>query len=160
MNCKRINGKSQIKMKFYLTKQFLLFVLVISVGIIGINGCAGHISPEIQAYDMRVLNQPTMFTIPTEQAEEAWARAQQFIATLSSYRIQTATDYVIQTYMTDSTWPQFGYSVTRTISGNGTTFVVKGYCSNRFSTDRSQYNAHALAHYMVTGELIEQRINR
>lgn len=134
---------------------------MVSAGIIVLSGCAGRqVSPEIQAYDMRVMSQPTTFTVPTEKAEEAWSRAQQFIATLSNFRIQTSTEYVIQTYMMESSWPKYGYSVTRTISGNNTNFVVKGYCTNMFSGDFAQYNAHALSHYMVTGELIEQRINR
>ncbi|MHB8811282.1 MAG: hypothetical protein ACYC9M_14925 [Desulfobulbaceae bacterium] len=149
-----------VKRIFDHNTQWLLFFLV-SVGMIGLIGCAARqVSPEIQAYDMRVMSQPTTFTIPTEKAEEAWSRAQQFVATLSSFRIQTSTEYVIQTYMIDSSWPKYGYSVTRTVSGNNTNFMVKGYCTNIFSGDRADYNAHALSHYMVTGELMEQRINR
>ena len=136
-------------------------VFIVSVEIIGLTGCAGRrVSPEIQAYDMRVMSQPTAFSIPTEKAEEAWSRAQQFIATLSSFRIQTSTEYVIQTYMMKSSWPKYGYSVTRTISGNNTNFIVKGYCTNRFNGDDAEYNAHALSHYMISGELIEKRINQ
>jgi len=139
----------------------LLYVFMLSIGISVLNGCAARqVSPDVQAYDMRALSQSTVFSIPTEKAEEAWSRAQQFIATLSSFRIQTSTEYVIQTYMMESSWPKYGYSVTRTINGNNTNFIVKGYCTNMFSGDRALYNAHALSHYMVTGELIEQRINR
>ena len=143
----------------YVHYSLLLFVL--SIEIIGLSGCAQRqVSPQIQAYDIRVMSQPTTFSIPTKKAEEAWSRAQQFIATLSNFRIQTSTDYVIQTYMINSSWPKYGYSVTRTINGNNTNFIVKGVCTNIFSGDRALYNAHALSHYMVTGELIEQRINR
>lgn len=147
--------------RFLNQKKNFYQLFIISATIILITGCAGReVSPEIQAYDMRVMSQPTTFSIPTEKAEEAWSRAQQFIATLSSFRIQTATEYVIQTYMMKSSWPKYGYSVTRTINGNNANFVVKGYCTNMFRGDDAEYNAHALAHYMVTGELIEARINQ
>ena len=138
-----------------------LFVSLIVVGIFLLAGCAAkQVSPEIQAYDSRVMAQPTTFSVQIEKSEEVWSRAQQFIATLSSFRIQTATNYVIQTYMTESSWPKYGYSVTRTTNGDRATFVVQCFCTNMFSKDRATYNAHALAHYMVTGEVIDQRINR
>ena len=135
--------------------------LIVSAVVLLIIGCAGQqVTPEIQAYDTRVMSQPTSFSLPTENSTEAWSRAHQFVATLSSFRMQTVTDYVIQTYMMESAWPKYGYSVTRTTSGDRTNFSVQCFCTNRFSGKNAEYNAHALAHYMVTGEVIDQRINR
>ena len=149
------------KIQFSKKVLYLLLVFIVTLGLLLIVGCAGkQIPPQFYAYDCRVMSQATTFTAPNEKAEEAWSRAHQFIATLSSFRIQTATDYVIQTYMSDSSWPKYGYSVTRTTSNSTNTFIVKCYCSNMFRADRAKYNAHALAHYMVTGEVIDQRINR
>jgi hypothetical protein len=121
-----------------------------------------QVNPEIQAYDRRVMRQPTSFSDPIKDSEVAWSRAQQFIATLSSFRVQTSTDYVIQTYMMKSAWPKYGYSVTRTNSADGDSvhYIVQCFCTNMFSGDRAEYNAHALAWYMVSGEIIDQRINR
>ena len=152
---------SYVKRQFGHRAQFLLLVFIIISGILFLTGCAAkQITPEIQAYDRRVMSQPTSLSVPSENSEEVWSRAQQFIATLSSFRIQTATDYVIQTYMMESSWPKYGYSVTRTTSGDRTNFIVQCFCTNMFSKDRANYNAHALAHYMITGEVIDQRINR
>ena len=99
--------------------RYIFLSLVIILGLITIIGSGKRqLTPEELAYDRRVNSQPTYFTLQNEQAEEAWSRAHQFIATYSNFRIQTATKYVIQTYMTKNTSPKYAYSVTRTISGN------------------------------------------
>ena len=88
--------------------------LLIVLGVVWVlGGCVvahAPLSPEVAAYDARVMAQSTEFTHPAASAEEAWSRANQFVATYSSYRIQVANAYVIQTFMTDSSWPKFGYS--------------------------------------------------
>ncbi len=131
----------------------ILFILILS-------GCVSTpVSPEIQAYDEIVRAQPRNFTIPTSEAEEAWSRAQQFIGTYSGYKIQVATDYVIQTY-TGNSGVRYGYGVTRLLSGDTTTFDVKGFSSSSLLDGHARYNAHILAYYMRTGELMADQLNR
>lgn len=116
-------------------------------------------SPEIQAYDKAVREQPRKFTMPTSEAEEAWSRAQQFIGTYSGYKIQVATDYVIQTY-TGNSGVRYGYGVTRLLSGDTTTFDVRGFSSSALLDGHARYNANILAYYMLTGKLMADQLNR
>ena len=144
--------------KFQNSLSFLTLIIIL-FSFIEI-GCVKQrqLTGEEISYDYRILNQPTTFSLPNEKAEEAWSRANQFIATNSSYKIQTANSYIIQTYSSSSALPMFGYNVSRSTNGNMTLFVIQCFHSNMFSKKEADYNAHALAHYMVTGELMPNRI--
>lgn len=50
-----------------------------------------------KAYALAVMNQPTNFYLPKNNADEAWGKAQVFVAQYSNMKIQVATDNVLQT---------------------------------------------------------------
>lgn len=124
-------------------------------------GCAGRtFTPEQKAYGRRAIAQPTTFTLPAQQAETAWARAHQFISHYSSMKIQMATEHTIQTYNPVGDWPKYGYTVSKVPVSSNVQFSVQCFCSNPFSNDNAQLNAHLLAHYMVSGELNTSMVAR
>lgn len=104
-------------------------------------------------YVLAVKRFPLEFEITKDEADEAWGRAQSFIGKYSSMKLQTVTDYVIQTYNPGSTDYKFGYYVTKTPLGDNTQFSIQCICNNWFAGDDRNRNAHILAWYIKTGEL-------
>jgi hypothetical protein len=131
--------------------------------IVAVSGCAPKatsvpLTPtELHCRD-RALACPLKFTMPSEEADDAWARAQSYIGRFASLNIQTATDYVIQTYKPRGNRVDFGYSVTRAPMGEETQFTVRCTYGNRYSRKDARNNAHFLAHYIRTGELVHPSI--
>ncbi len=84
-------------------------------------GCATtsmlKLTPEEQTYLEKAKAFPLEFTIAKSEADEAWGRAQSFIGRFSSMKLQTVTDFVIQTYNPGSGDVNFGYYVTKTPMG-------------------------------------------
>ena len=108
-----------------------------------------------QQYYARLRAQPTAFVMPTSQAEQAWARAHAFITRYSSMKIQTSSQYVLQTYNPVGDWPRWGYTVNRMPGGaDMVQFEVWCMCCNPFNKADTIQNAKALALYMQTGELM------
>ena len=66
-----------------------------------------------------------------ERCAELWQRAQVWLATNGSYRIQLVTDSVIQTYGPDERDPTaVAYTVTRAISASGRgKITIRGSCA-------------------------------
>jgi hypothetical protein len=125
--------------------------------IILLNGCIHEVkapqSLEEQAYVQKVAAFPTRFTIPKTELPDAWGRAQSFISQYSDMKIQIATNNVIQTYNPSDSSIDIGYSVNNAPMGNNAIVTVK--CLNTYigNVKRANFNAHALAYYMKTGEL-------
>lgn len=128
-------------------------IFMIMVFIIGACAARVPLTQEQRDFAGRANNYPTSFTLPNEQAEEAWGRAQVFIATYSNMKLQIATQYVLQTFNPVGNWPRYGYNVTRMQSAGETQFAVQCMCSNMFNGKQAQQNASMLSYYMVTGEL-------
>lgn len=125
-------------------------------------GCATvpPLTAEQQAYFQQVQAMPTTFTVLKAEAEDAWGRAQSFIGRFSSMKIQTATDFVIQTYNPLSNAVQYGYYVTRTPMGEQMQFDVQCVTGNLFASGNANQNAKVLAYYIKTGELRPEFISR
>lgn len=111
-------------------------------------------TPEEQAVLDQAIAFPLDFTVPNSDAEMAWGRAQSFIGRFSSMKLQTVTDYVIQTYNPSSSGVAYGYYVTKTPLGDSMQFVVQCNTGNLFAMRDAVNNAHVLAYYMKTGELV------
>jgi uncharacterized lipoprotein len=140
-------------MKKIISIIFLVMLLV---------GCAAR-QPMTQAERDRfdkIRAYPTTFTLPNEQSEEAWARAQSFIAQYSNMKIQIATQYLLQTYNPTGAIPTYGYNVSRMPSGDKTQFTVQCISGNRFAGKEAQQNAATLSYYMATGDLESRMIHR
>ena len=100
---------------------------------------------------------PLTFTVPKEQAGDAWGRAQSFVGRFSSMKLQTATEFIIQTYNPVGSSVAYGYYVTRTPLGADHQFEVQCVYGNMFSAQDANTNAHLAAHYIATGQLPCQR---
>jgi len=129
---------------------FLLFTTLV--------GCIHEVkapqSAEEQDYIQKVQSFPIKFTIPKSELPDAWGRAQSFISQYSDMKIQIATNNVIQTYNPSDSSINIGYSVSNAPMGDNVIVTVK--CLNTYigNVKRADFNAHALAYYMKTGELI------
>jgi len=144
-------------------------VVILVLGLL--SGCAAWklppITPEEQArldefareeqtYLAKAMPFPLEFTIPKGEADEAWGRAQSFIGRYSSMKLQIATDFILQTY--NPSGIDFGYYVTKTPMGDNVQITVRGLTDSWFAVAAANKNAHILAYYIKTGELIPRLI--
>jgi hypothetical protein len=123
-----------------------------------LSGCAALVdtmalSPAERQYVQEVKQFPLNFNVPKAEAEDAWGRAQSFIAQYSSLKIETATNYVIQTYKSPEIKVAFAYSVTRAPLGDIVEFTVECTTGNEFAREDAWVNARILACYIATGKL-------
>jgi len=120
---------------------------------------SGPATPEEAAYLERVMACPLIFVIPTDEAELAWGRIQGFLGKYSSMKIQTATDYVVETYNPAQSAVDFGYSIVRTPVEEGVEIVIRCVTGNMFCRREADLNAHILAHYARAGEIMPKFIS-
>ena len=124
------------------------------------------LTPYQQSQYEKIRYQPTTVSVPNDRFQEAWGRAQSFLARYSSMKMQTVTDYVLDTYNplknstgTTNMFVAYGYSVSRMLSGGGTNLIsVKCVSNNMFANEYAKRNAQILAHYIETGELIDESL--
>lgn len=100
--------------------------------------------------------EPFVVTVPKDQSADAWGRAQTFVAQYSSMKLQTVTDYVIQTFNPPRAG-MYGYTITRTPGATADTLAVTGmYWPSliyRRYRDQAELNARVAARYIRTGIL-------
>ena len=115
-------------------------------------------TPEELAYLERVMACPLTFVIPANETELTWGRIQGFLGKYSSMKIQTVTEYVIETYNPVESEVDFGYSIVRTPVEEGVEIAIRCVTGNMFCRREADLNAHILAHYARTGEIIPKFI--
>lgn len=134
----------------------------VAVVALGLTGCATvpmPTSPEETAFLAEVVKESPDFDVDNARADEAWSRAQAFVAQRASMKIQTATDYVLETYtpQPDAFNPGYGYRVTRAKTGDKTKFTVLCFNGNVYTPGQLAQlparNTAMLARYIRTGEL-------
>lgn len=129
--------------------------VIIILALFVLSGCTSismkNLTPEERSYFEKVEAFPLEFIIPKIEADDAWGRAQSFIGRFSSMKLQTVTDFVIQTYNPSDI--KFGYYVTKTPMDDDIQITVQCITEGWFSGDDARRNAHILAYYMKTGEL-------
>lgn len=101
---------------------------------------------------------PLKFTVPREDAEEAWGWIKKFIVKYSSLKILKETDNLIETYT--PTGIKFGYSAIKSLQGDEVEFEVKCFSGNVFLGEEAERNAHILAYYAVNGEVMPKFVSR
>jgi len=114
---------------------------------------APKMTPQEEAYINDVLNTPLTFTVAKDDSEETWGRIQSFVGKYSSMKLQTATDFVLQTYNPTGSVPRYGYTATKTPMGDEVEFQVDCTYCNMFTRKEAIQNAHILAYYALTGEV-------
>ena len=115
------------------------------------------LTPEEKSYLDRAMAQPLTFTVKSEDSNRLWGMAQAFIGKYASMKIESASDYVIETY--NPVESRFGYRVIRTPKKDGDEFTITCLYTAFLVKDAEQ-NAHIFAHYLLTEELIERLIRR
>lgn len=130
--------------------------------ILFLTGCA-TITPSLSSVEDQYLNEvknfPLEFYVSKEEVNNAWGRAQSWIARFSDMKIQTVTECVIQTYNpTGDIGGQWGYYVTKTPIEDKFQISVRCIGSNPFLVSNQKLNAHILAYYIKTGILQEKFI--
>lgn|SRR4030042_457624 len=118
-----------------------------------------QLTPEEQAYMDKIKQQSLTIIVAKADAEDVWGRAQVFVSKYSSMKIQTATDYVIETY-NPIKFGQYGYQATKTPKGEEVEIAVKCVPNNILLKSAADDNARMLSYYLQTGELQEKFIRR
>ena len=108
---------------------------------------------------MDVKKNPLEIKIPSSDIVSAWGRAQSFIGRYSDMKLQSATDFIIETHT--PTRLGYGYRVIKTPEMDGS-FSIKVECIKQRSIFSFQsgddLNALILAFYIKTGQLNPEAI--
>jgi hypothetical protein len=117
-----------------------------------------YTSPQ-QAYIDKAMASPLDVNVGKNQIEDAWGRTQAFISKYSDMKLQTVSDYSIQTFNSYRIF-MYGYTATKTPTKDGFTITVdcSSAASHTHSTEERilyavNLNAHILSYYVETGEL-------
>jgi len=116
-------------------------------------GCATTTSPAQQQWIAKRDQQPLSFTIPADEAEAAWSRAQEWIVKFGEQPLVVATDTLLQTAVNQD---DFDASVSLTVSRAKVAddvyrFDVVAKTGNPLSNNRTWRTARALAYYTASG---------
>jgi hypothetical protein len=85
--------------------------------------------------------------------KQEWERAQLWIAKHSKWKIQTATDVLIQTFNPTEGDPSYGFSITKEPTGSGSYVIrMELACGNMFGCDPKPLDVkNAFYYYVKTG---------
>ncbi len=127
-------------------KKIILFTLVMAL-----MGCA-TVSTRLQSALAPAANIGDSVTCQNECKAE-WQRAQLWLAKHSKWKIQTATDVLIQTFNPTQYDPSYGFSVMKEPVGSGTYVIrMELFCGNLFGCDPKPLDVKkALFYYVKTG---------
>ncbi len=119
----------------------------------------GVYSPGETAYLERAMQEPLTFVVPEAKGEEAWTRIKEFIGEHSTMKIQTLSDARIET-VRPAKPGEYGYSASRVSSEGNHTISVSCHCPDPSEETGKvrERNAHILAHYALTGEIMPKLI--
>jgi hypothetical protein len=109
-------------------------------------------TPVEQEYLDAAMAHPTTFVIAKSVTADAWGRAQSWIGKYGSMKIQTVSDYVIETYNPTKDALKYGYTITKTPSADSVEIDVKCQSGNMFDGASAIQNAHLLAYFINTGK--------
>ena len=101
-----------------------------------------------------VINTETTFILPRSEAKDAWGRAQVFVSDYSTFKIQVATNFIIETQPPNG-MAGYGYKISKMPINNKVQFKVECIFSGVSISDNHQakLNAKILSYYMKTGRL-------
>ncbi len=116
--------------------------------VIGFTGCATYHPPtaEIAAYQSEIRATPTAQHVPKGAMPYVWAKVQAYVVTGSEYRIELASDVVIQTYSATNNYSGYSFRVMKNLTPDGGADVVVS-CQGGDPRDRDpEYVARQLSH--------------
>lgn len=109
-----------------------------------------ELTKEELAYWEKARKHPVNFMLPKSESEAAWGRAQSFVGLYSSMKIQTASDYVLQTYNATS-YGQFSYNIVRSPMGDSVMFKVECDYKGIGLAENATRNLQVCAYHIGTG---------
>lgn len=120
--------------------------MLVALAVLGMAGCF-----------MQPVSTPTQaFEMDDGGIKDAWGRAQSWVALNSKLKIQTATDYLIETYgpqASEGNINIFAYQIVRTpLGGSRSKITVTCVPANPYEHDAAQRTADQLARYIQTGQ--------
>lgn len=103
----------------------------------------------------KAMDTPTTFTVPADEADQAWSRAQVFVSKYAGMKIQNATDSLVETYNPthDGVSERYAYKITRLDQGENVRIEVECFSGKSYDREQKDQNAHIAAHYIKTGEM-------
>jgi len=128
-------------------------IAVLLIGLLVLSCAAMQLSPEQTEYINIVNSTPLQFTVTKENIDTAWGRANSFIATYSSFKIQNANEWLIETYYIHLSNIMYAYKVVKVPKNNEYTIMIECKSTNMFMGQEQNRNAHILAYYIQTGNL-------
>lgn len=128
-----------------MKKTMLLLILLLI-------GCAG-ISTKLQPV-LSVASDIGQDISCQAGCKDEWARAQLWVVRHSMWKIQTATDVLIQTYSPIRQEVSYGFSITKEPLGNDSYIIsIEMVCGNALGCDPKPYDVRrAFLYYVKTGE--------
>ena len=96
----------------------IIFIAIAIAGLTGLAGCSGMQRAPVNGIDQVLADQP-LICEGASQCSDMWRRAQFYVAQNAGYKIQTATDVVIQTYNPPDYSTTWAYKLTREPLGGG-----------------------------------------
>lgn len=115
-------------------------------------------------YLKRVAQSPLTFKISKEKSEEVWAKIQSWLVKYSPTKIRVVSEYTIETDEPVFDWIEldFGYSVSKVPMGEEIEISISCKASKKYKSakEKAKRNAQILAHYVLTGELIDKFITK
>lgn len=140
-----------------MNKILVVFVMIFAFVFVG---CASRIAQMKLTTDQQVALDKAMafpldFEIDKTDGTDAWGRAQSFISKYSPMKLQTVTDYVLETY--NSVDYAFSYNVTKAPLKDKYQITVQCHVPSdswQWHKDDANRNAHILAYYIATGQLL------
>lgn len=146
--------------------KYAIYALGAVVLVLGL-ACHAHVgvgigmySPGETDYLERVMQTSLTFVLPGEKGDEAWSRIKEFIGEHSTMKIQSVADDRIETVQ-PARIGEYGYSASRVGAEGSQTFTVSCLCQPGSSGENEQArqrNAHILARYALTGEIMPRLI--
>ena len=132
-------------------KNMITFLFVL----LALSSCATVLTPEQTAYIQKISGHSNSITLPKERSDEAWGKAQTFISKYSSMKIQTVSDYIIETY--NSTMAtNYAWSASKVLLKDSVTIDVKCWVGEDWfggATERCRRNEKILIDYIITSKI-------
>ena len=136
---------------------FLVFVVLFSASAFADQQ---KLKPKEIEYLEEAMNTELQFTLPLKEANKAWKRIESFVKKYSEMNIKVADDEVIETLAPTAGMTRYGYRATKTVFGEEAEIAVACTYGNAYTREQANKNAHILAYYAITNELMPKLIEK
>lgn len=136
---------------FQTTIETAMIRVSIIIALLFLAGCATALTPEDRSYLSTAMNFQHK-TIDRDHIGDCWGRAQLFCAKHSPLKLEIATDFVLETYVSRFDESMASYKILKTPVDGGFTIDVLCHKYDVFDPDIEIKNARVAYYYIVSGE--------